>query len=37
MGKHVSDRDGDVHPDTAKDLDPKEFEKSGQAEDDDDD
>jgi hypothetical protein len=25
MGKHDPDRDGDVHPDTGKQLDPKEF------------
>ncbi|MGH4011790.1 MAG: hypothetical protein ACRDTH_27120 [Pseudonocardiaceae bacterium] len=33
MGKHDPTRDGDVHPDTAKTLDPKDFdfEKSGQA------
>ncbi|MGH3773389.1 MAG: hypothetical protein ACRDRW_18680, partial [Pseudonocardiaceae bacterium] len=30
VGKHDPTRDGDVHPDTAKQLDPKEFEKSGQ-------
>lgn len=30
MGKHDPTRDGDVHPDTGKKLDPKEFEKSGQ-------
>ncbi|MGB6161390.1 MAG: hypothetical protein WCF33_06940 [Pseudonocardiaceae bacterium] len=37
MGKHDPTRDGDVHPDTAKQLDPKEFEKSGQTPTDDDD
>ncbi len=26
MGKHDPSRDGDVHPDTGKALDPKEFE-----------
>jgi len=31
VGKHDPTRDGDVHPDTAEQLDPKEFEKSGQA------
>lgn len=31
MGKHDPTRDGDVHPDTAKRLDPKDFEKSGEA------
>jgi hypothetical protein len=31
VGKYDPTRDGDVHPDTAKQLDPKEFEKSGQA------
>lgn len=30
MGKHDPTRDGDVHPDTSKHLDPKDFEKSGQ-------
>ncbi|MGH3815310.1 MAG: hypothetical protein ACRDUV_23155 [Pseudonocardiaceae bacterium] len=30
MGEHDPTRDGDVHPDTAKRLDPREFEKSGQ-------
>ncbi|MGH3766173.1 MAG: hypothetical protein ACRDS0_29600 [Pseudonocardiaceae bacterium] len=37
MGKHDPTRDGDVHPDTSKKLDPKEFEKSGQTPPDDDD
>jgi len=36
VGKHDPTRDGDVHPDTAKQLDPKEFEKSGQTPTDDD-
>lgn len=36
MGKHDPTRDGDVHSDTAKQLDPKEFEKSGQISTDDD-
>lgn len=30
MGQHDSTRDGEVQPDTAKQLDPKEFEQSGQ-------
>lgn len=30
MSRHDPTRDSDVHPDTAKQLDPKEFEKSGQ-------
>jgi len=30
VGKHDPTRDGDVHPDTAKQLNPKEFEKFGQ-------
>ena len=30
MGKHDPTRDGDVHPDTAKALDPKVFAESGQ-------
>jgi hypothetical protein len=37
VGKHDPTRDGDVHPDTAKRLDPKDFEKSGQPPTDDDD
>jgi hypothetical protein len=37
VGRHDPTRDGDVHPDTAKQLDPKEFEKSGQTPTDDDD
>jgi hypothetical protein len=37
VGKHDPTRDGDVHPDTAQQLDPKEFEKSGQTPTDDDD
>ncbi|MGQ0774836.1 MAG: hypothetical protein ACT4NY_10530 [Pseudonocardiales bacterium] len=37
MGKHDPTRDSDVHPDTAKQLDPKTFEKSGQIPTDDDD
>ncbi|MGH3513557.1 MAG: hypothetical protein ACRDRB_14930 [Pseudonocardiaceae bacterium] len=37
MGKHDPTRDGDVHPDTGKELDPKDFEKSGQTAADDDD
>lgn len=36
MGKHDPTRDGDVHSDTAKQLDPKEFEKSSQISTDDD-
>lgn len=30
MGKHDPTRDGDVHRDTARELDPKDFERSGQ-------
>jgi hypothetical protein len=37
VGKHDPTRDGDVHPDTAKQLDPKEFAKSGQPSTDDED
>ncbi|HEX5142437.1 MAG TPA: hypothetical protein VFW21_01065 [Mycobacterium sp.] len=37
MGKHDPTRDGDVHRDTGKQLDPKDFEKSGQTPTDDDD
>ena len=37
MGKHDPDRDGDVHPDTAEKLDPKQFEQSASDSDDDDD
>jgi hypothetical protein len=37
MGKHDPIRDGDVHPDTAKRLEPKEFDKSGHIPTDDDD
>lgn len=37
VGKHDPTRDGDVHPDTAKKLDPKEFEEAGQNPTDDDD
>jgi len=36
MGKHDPDRDGNVHPDTAKALDPKAFEESGELPTDDD-
>jgi hypothetical protein len=34
MGKHDPDRDGGVHPDTAKDLNPKDFELSADADED---
>jgi hypothetical protein len=37
VGKHDPTRDGDVHPDKGKQLDPKEFEKSGQTPTDEDD
>jgi hypothetical protein len=37
VGKHDPTRDGHVHPDTAKQLDPKEFAKSAQPPTDDDD
>jgi hypothetical protein len=37
VSKHDPTRDGDVHPDTAKQLGSKEFDKSGRTTTDDDD